>query len=65
MEQQQKDKWQIQLDEQLIVLKKCQNEHNLNSCMQCSEILNCQVREKYISAVYESMNKGTGGGFEF
>jgi hypothetical protein len=27
--------------------------------------LDCLVRKEYIKAVYESMNKGAGGGFEF
>jgi hypothetical protein len=59
------DKWQIALDEQIVVIKKCQDEKKVNSCMQCSLILECQTRDRYIKAVYESMNKGSGGGFEF
>lgn len=60
-----KDKWQLALDEQLIILKNCQNSYNLNSCMKCEKILECEVRDTYIKVVYESMNKGSGGGFEF
>jgi len=33
--------------------------------MKCIKILECEIRDKYIKAVYESMNKGSGGGFEF
>ena len=59
------DKWQIALDEQVVVLKDCQKSKNLDSCMKCNEILNCKIRDKYVKSVYESMNKGAGGGFEF
>lgn len=33
--------------------------------MKCDFILECELREIYVKAVYESMNKGSGGGFEF
>ncbi len=65
MEEIEKDKWQLALDEQLIVLKQCQVSHNIDSCMKCDKILQCDVRDTYIKVVYESMNKGSGGGFEF
>ncbi|MEA3513237.1 MAG: hypothetical protein U9R37_06515 [Campylobacterota bacterium] len=65
MENEVKDKWQIALDEELVLLKNCQKSKNLESCMQCDKILDCEVRDKYIKVVYESMNKGSGGGFEF
>ena len=29
------------------------------------EIFNCKTKEEYVKKVYESMNKGAGGGFEF
>ena len=61
----QKDKWQVTLDAEIIILKQCQINHNLDSCMKCEKLLNCDVRDKYIKVVYESMNKGSGGGFEF
>ena len=60
-----KDRWQEALEEQLAALKKCQKEHAVPSCTHCREILGCEVRTRYVNAVYESMNKGTGGGFEF
>ena len=65
MESSQKDKWELALDEKLKELKKCQEEKKLNSCFKCELVLECKLREAYVNAVYESMNKGTGGGFEF
>jgi hypothetical protein len=61
----QKDKYEIILDEQKVILETCQNEHNVDSCMKCEQILNCATRDMYVKSVYESMNKGEGGGFEF
>jgi hypothetical protein len=61
----QKDKWQELLDKELENLKTCQQSKNINSCMKCQSALECEVRETYVKAVYESMNKGSGGGFEF
>ncbi len=65
MENKPKDKWQIALDEQLIVLKQCQVSHDVDSCMKCPKVLDCAVKDTYVKVVYESMNKGSGGGFEF
>ena len=61
----QKDKWQLALDNPLDTLKQCQINKNIDSCMKCDKILDCEIRDNYIKAVYESMNKGSGGGFEF
>lgn len=61
-----KDKFQIRLDEKLLELKECQKEKCVNSCLKCENILNCSLREKYVAAVYSSMNKDDiSGGFEF
>ena len=60
-----KDKWQIALDAQVVILKQCQVKNGVNSCMKCEKLLECEVRDNYIKVVYESMNKGSGGGFEF
>ena len=65
MENSQKDQWHIALDNELKVLKQCQEQNSVDSCMKCTKVLECAIRDKYIKAVYESMNKGSGGGFEF
>jgi len=59
------DEWEIALQQQKIVLEKCQQEHQVDSCLKCEKLLSCEVRDTYVKAVYDSMNKGTGGGFEF
>jgi hypothetical protein len=60
-----KDKWQELLDKELEKLALCQQSKNVDSCMKCQSILECEIRDIYVKAVYESMNKGSGGGFEF
>jgi hypothetical protein len=60
-----KDQWDVKLDHQLEIIYKCQQDHNVDSCMKCEKLLNCEIRDNYVKAVYESMNKGSGGGFEF
>ena len=59
------DIWEEKLEEVLDELTNCQKLRNLNSCKPCSEFFNCNLRKKYVIAVYESMNKGSSGGFEF
>lgn len=59
------DKWEEALEVHITILQNCQDEKSLNSCMQCQDILECLTRKEYIRSVYESMNKGSGGGFEF
>lgn len=59
------DEWEIKLDKELFNLKSCQESHNLKSCIPCDEFFKCELRKKYVITVYESMNKGSGGGFEF
>ena len=59
------DQWEIARDEAKERLLACQKEHNVDSCMKCEKILGCEVRNDYVKKVYESMNKGQGGGFEF
>ncbi|MCK5109907.1 MAG: hypothetical protein KAQ94_00180 [Arcobacteraceae bacterium] len=60
-----KDEWNIALDKQIIIIEKCQEENQLSSCTLCPKIIECEIRKQYVKAVYESMNKGAGGGFEF
>ena len=59
------DQWEEKLEDILKDLNSCQNSKNLNSCKPCSQFFECVLRKKYVIAVYESMNKGSSGGFEF
>lgn len=59
------DEWEEKLDIKVKELKECQESKNLDSCTPCDKFFDCELRKKYILAVYESMNKGSGGGFEF
>ncbi|MBY0541166.1 MAG: hypothetical protein K2P52_07125 [Campylobacterales bacterium] len=59
------DEWDIKLDKMLVELKTCQEQNSLKSCSDCSKFFECELRKRYVKAVYESMNKGAGGGFEF
>jgi len=59
------DEWELKRKEKLEILLECQKTQGVDSCMKCQKILECDVRKEYVNAVYESMNKGTGGGFEF
>ncbi len=60
-----KDEFERKLDEALTQLHSCQEEKGYKSCMTCAQIVGCQLRNHYVKAVYMSMNKGKGGGFEF
>lgn len=64
-EQKSLNEWEIALVQKKSELEKCQNEHELTSCLNCNQMLECELRDAYVKAVYDSMNKGTGGGFEF
>jgi hypothetical protein len=59
------DEWEIKLEEKIVELKNCQKSNELNSCTPCGQFFECELRKKYVISVYESMNKGSGGGFEF
>ena len=59
------DEWQAALQQKKIELENCQKEKHIQSCLKCNQILECELRELYVKAVYESMSKGQGGGFEF
>jgi len=59
------DEWQIALSQKKAELENCQSEHQVTSCMKCEKLLDCELRDSYIKAVYDSMSKGAGGGFEF
>ena len=59
------DEWEIKLEEKIVELKNCQDSNNLKSCTPCGQFFECELRKRYVISVYESMNKGSGGGFEF
>ena len=60
-----RDVFEIKRDEEREKVEACQAEKGHNSCLVCPEVVGCVIRKKYVVAVYESMNKGVGGGFEF
>ncbi len=59
------DVWQQALEVKLTQLQECQSNKSLGSCFECSELFECILRKEYVKAVYESMSKGSMGGFEF
>lgn len=59
------DSFEAKLQEKTKELKSCQKEKNFTSCMNCDSFISCHIRKAYVLAVYESMNKGNSGGFEF
>jgi hypothetical protein len=59
------DEWQIILVQKKDELESCQRKQHLTSCIKCDKLLDCDIRDAYIKAVYDSMSKGKGGGFEF
>ncbi len=59
------DEWKLTLHQKKRELESCQQEQKIKSCMKCQKLLVCELRDVYVKAVYDSMNKGTGGGFEF
>jgi hypothetical protein len=60
-----RDKYKLKLEKHLKELERCQEQKSIESCTECKEILICGLRDNYVLAVYESMNMGQGGGFEF
>jgi len=65
MSEQVLDEWQIGLKQKRSELELCQKEKGATSCLKCDKLLACELRDAYIKAVYDSMSKGKGGGFEF
>jgi hypothetical protein len=53
------------LDKKLEEVQECQQNHNVETCIKCDQVIGCTLRNEYVKSVYESMNKGEGGGFEF
>ena len=60
-----RDAFEIKRDEERLKVEACQKEKGHNSCLVCPEVIGCAIRKRYVVAVYESMSKGAGGGFEF
>ena len=61
----QKDEFELELDRQREILQACQREKGLSSCFACEAMFECKTRKNYVDAVYSSMSKGDGGGFDF
>ena len=59
------DEWELTLKNKIRELQSCQEQQNVKGCLQFPKIHNCEIRDSYVHAVYSSMNKGAGGGFEF
>ena len=59
------DKYALDLEDKLKEIKECQESKDSNSCFNCSEWWNCIIRLDYVKSVYQSMNKGKSGDFEF
>ncbi len=58
------DKYEQEQNEALSKLKKCKNRVK-DSCMPCKDFFQCETRAEYVKKTYQSMNKGSTGGFEF
>ena len=59
------DEWELALKAEKRKLEACQEEQQVTSCLACPKLHNCPTRDAYVHAVYNSMSKGAGGGFEF
>jgi len=59
------DEWEIALKTEKKKLEACQQEKGVKSCLSCDKLHDCPTRDAYVHAVYNSMSKGAGGGFEF
>jgi hypothetical protein len=59
------DEWELELKKQRKLLEAHMKELGITSEMDCPDFPNCKVQEAYVRAVYNSMSKGRGGGFEF
>ena len=60
-----RDEWELELDKVFEELQQCQVSNTLDSCNPCPKFFECDLRHSYVKAVYESMSKGSSGGFEF
>lgn len=62
---QEPEEWDLKLDEKIKELQECQKSNTLQTCNPCEKFFDCELRKRYVITVYESMNKGATGGFEF
>ncbi len=46
-------------------LLKCHVDKNISSCFKCPSLFSCDIREEYVKATFENMNKGQEGTFDF
>lgn len=60
-----KDKFELELEKQAQILKICQTDRQISSCLNCELIFDCKTRKDYVDAAYASMSKGDSGGFDF
>jgi len=65
LEKEDLQKYEKQLMRYTQALQECQANKQLRSCLKCEDVIGCKVRDDYVKAVYQSMNKGESGGFEF
>lgn len=59
------DIYEQDLQEKKALLQACQQAKGVATCSDCEKLFECETRKTYVKAVYESMAKGQGGGFEF
>ena len=59
------DIYEQDMQQKKALLQACQQEKTLTTCSDCEKMFECDTRKTYVKAVYESMAKGQGGGFEF
>jgi len=59
------DEWELALQAKKRELEACQVQQQVKSCLACPKLTNCEIRDAYVHAVYNSMSKGAVGGFEF
>ncbi len=60
-----KDRFELYLDEMIKKVQECQQNREHKSCSSCKLYIDCELRDEYVKAVYNSMSKGDTGGFEF
>jgi hypothetical protein len=65
MSTQSDDIFEQRLDSMILEVQKCQESKSIESCSPCEHYIGCELRNRYVAAVYDSMSKGQTGGFEF